>query len=131
MERTLQLNPLNKAALWDDIKSKRDEFEQSPISTVSFGDFDADEISVLRMKDAVEQFDVLPTLVDSKLTWKRADNSLIQLTKAELNSVYEEIKQKRSIRSAMLHVKAEEFRLSLSAPTKKEINEISFWGISI
>lgn len=129
MKRSLQLNPINKTATWEQIKNKRDELEKSPVDTDLFGSFDADEISTLRLSEAIEQFDLLPTLVDGKLTWKRADNTLISLTKADLISVFDEIKQKRSIRSATLHVKAEEFRLSQSPPTVKQINDSGYWGI--
>lgn len=126
MERILRLDPLKKSATWEQIKAKRDEFEQAPIDT-GYGTFDANEISTSRLSEAIEQFENLTTLVDGKLVWKLADNSLLPLSKAELEEVLSEIKRKRSIRSGQLHVKAEQFRLASEQPSVNQISDISSW----
>lgn len=126
MKRSLQLNPGNRPATWATIKKWRDTHEVSPVAT-TFGVFDMDERSNARMAGSIEQFDNLPTLQSGKLTWKRADNSYIALTKAELQSVYNEARLNRATRGALLHVKAEMFRQMDPAPTPAQLSNLSFW----
>lgn len=126
MKRSLQLNPDHRPATWKQIRDWRDVHEVAPVAT-SFGVFDCDERSDARMAGSIEQFDNLPTLQAGKLTWKRADNSYIALTKAELEQVYVEVKTNRAARGAVLHVKAEQFRQMNPAPTPAQLADISFW----
>ncbi|WP_428398312.1 DUF4376 domain-containing protein [Marinobacter salarius] len=126
MKRSLQLNPDNRPATWANIKHWRDTHEVAPVAT-AFGVFDMDERSDARMAGSIEQFDSLPTLQAGKLTWKRADNSYIALTKAELQSVHSEAKLNRATRGAVLHVKAEQFRQMDPAPTPAQLSDLSFW----
>lgn len=126
MKRSLQLNPDNRPATWEQIKHWRDVHETSPVAT-SFGVFDCDERSDARMAGSIEQFDNLPTLQGGKLTWKLADNSYLPLTKAELEQVYAEVRTNRAARGAVLHVKAEVFRQMDPAPTPAELANLSFW----
>lgn len=126
MKRSLQLNPDNRPASWEQIKHWRDTHETAPVTT-SFGVFDCDERSDARMAGSIELFDSLPTLQEGKLTWKRADNTFIQLTKVELEQVYAEVKTNRAARGAILHVKAEQFRQISPAPTPAQLADLSFW----
>lgn len=126
MKRSLQLNPDHRPATWKQIRDWRDAHEVAPVAT-SFGTFDCDERSDARMSGSIEQFDNLPTLVGGKLTWKRADNSYIALTKAELQQVYAEVKANRAARGAVLHVKAEQFRQMATPPTPAQLADLSFW----
>lgn len=126
MKRSLQLNPDNRPATWEQIKHWRDTHEIAPVET-SFGVFDCDERSDARMSGSIEQFDNLPTLQNGKLTWKRADNSYTQVTKAELELVYAEVRAVRASRGAVLHVQAEQFRFMDPAPTPKQLSDLSFW----
>lgn len=126
MKRSLQLNPDNRPATWEQIKHWRDTHETAPVTT-SFGVFDCDERSDARMAGSIEVFDSLPTIQAGKLAWKRADNSFTLLTKAELQQVYAEVKVQRGARAALLHVKAEQFRQMDPAPTPAQLSELSFW----
>lgn len=127
MKRSLQLNPDNQPASWVQIRDWRDSHEIAPVTT-TFGTFDADERSDARMAGSIELFDTLPTLdAQNRLTWKRADNSLIALTKAELETVYAELKTNRAARGALLHVKAEFFRNMNPTPTPAQLSDIAFW----
>lgn len=126
MKLLLQLNPDNRPAAWAQIKYWRDTHEVSPVAT-TFGVFDMDERSDARMAGSIEQFDSLPTLQAGKLTWKRADNSYIALTRAELQSVYSEAKLNRATRGALLHVRAEQFKQMDPTPTPAQLSDLSFW----
>lgn len=126
MKRSLQLNPDNRPATWAQIRDWRDTHEIAPVTT-SFGDFDCDERSDARMSGSIELFDNLTTVQSGKLTWKRSDNSFIQLTKSELEQVYAEVKLNRGARGAVLHVKAEQFRQMDPAPTPAQLADLSFW----
>lgn len=126
MKRSLQLNPDNRPATWAQIKQWRDAHEIAPVGT-SFGVFDCDERSDARMIGSIELFDSLPTVQAGKLTWKRGDNSFIQLTKAELEQVYAEVKLNRAERGAVLHVRAEQFKQMDPAPTPAQLSDLNFW----
>ncbi|MBL3825169.1 MULTISPECIES: DUF4376 domain-containing protein [unclassified Marinobacter] len=126
MKRSFQLNPDNRPATWTQIKHWRDTHETAPVDT-SFGVFDMDERSDARMAGSIEQFDSLPTLQAGKLTWKRADNSYVALTRAELQSVYSEAKLSRATRGAVLHVRAEQFKQMDPTPTPAQLSDLSFW----
>lgn len=126
MKRSFQLNPDNRPATWAQIKHWRDTHETAPVDT-AFGNFDCDERSDARMAGSIEVFDSLPTVQAGKLTWKRADNSFIPLTKAELQQVYAEVKVQRGARGALLHVKAEQFRHQDPRPTPSQLSRLSFW----
>lgn len=126
MKRTLQLNPDNRPATWEQIKECRDAFEQTPLTT-TYGTFDADEKSMKRMELALESFGSLPTLQAGRLTWKLADNSLLPLTEMELQDVYSQIKTGIATRAALLHVQAEIF--AASPPSLKTIKDPANWGI--
>ncbi|MDF0750277.1 DUF4376 domain-containing protein [Marinobacter sp. 71-i] len=126
MKRFFQLNPDNRPATWATIKQWRDTHEVAPVDT-TFGNFDCDERSDARMNGSIGLFDNLPTLQGGKLTWKRGDNSFIQLTKAELQQVYSEVQLNRATRGALLHVKAEMFRQMDPAPTSAQLSDLSFW----
>lgn len=126
MKRSFQLNPDNRPATWAQIREWRDTHEISPVPT-SFGVFDADERSEARMAGSIEQFDNLPTLQAGKLTWKRADNSYLPVTKAELEQIYAEVQTNRAVRGAVLHVKAEQFNFMDPKPTPAQLSDLSYW----
>lgn len=127
MKRSLQLNPDNQPAAWAQIRDWRETHKRAPVDT-TMGTFDADEAADQNFQGMIEEFDYLPTLdAQGRLTWKRADNSFIPLTKAELQQVYAEIKTNRAVRGAVLHVKAEQFRQMDPAPTPAQLSDLSFW----
>jgi hypothetical protein len=127
-QRSIQVNPLNNPSSWTDIKQWRDSHESSPVNT-AYGEFDANEISTLRLQEAYEYFESLPTLQENKLTWKLADNSFVALEKVQLLEVITELKAKRSLRAAYLHVKAEEFNSMEVKPTLSFLSDITNWGV--
>lgn len=127
MKRSLQLNPDHRPATWAQIKHWRDTHEIAPVATAASGTFDCDERSEARMAGSIEHFANLPTLQAGKLTWKRADNSYLALTLADLKLIYDEVKKNRAIRGALLHVKAETFRQMATPPTPAQLADLSFW----
>lgn len=127
MKRSLQLNPDNRPATWGQIRDWREAHKRAPVTT-SMGVFDADEIADLNFQGMIEQFDYLTTLdAQGRLTWKRADNSYIPLTKTELGQVYAEIKTNRAVRGAVLHVRAEQFKQMDPTPTPAQLSDLSYW----
>lgn len=126
MKRSLQLNPDNRPATWEQVKHWRDAHEGAPVDTLH-GAFDADDRSERRMSDAHNFFDDIPKNEDGTITWKRADNTFIDLTGPQLLGVYVEVMEKRAARAALLHRKAEEFRLQDPKPTPAQLSRLSFW----
>ena len=127
MKRSLQLNPDNRPATWPQIRDWREAHKRAPVDA-TMGSFDTDEAADQNFQGMIEEFDYLPTLdAQNRLTWKRADNAFIPLTKIELQQVYAEIKTNRAVRGAILHVKAEQFRQMDPAPTPAQLSDLSFW----
>lgn len=127
MKRSLQLNPDNRPATWTQIRDWREVHKVAPVST-TFGVIDADEMAENNMRGSLRQFSKLPTLdADGKLTWKRADNSFVLLSEADLTLLLEEMDEARTIRGAILHVKAEQFNMMDPKPLVKQIKDLSFW----
>jgi len=127
LKRSLKLNPDNKPATTSQIKAWRDKHESSPVE-VTLGSFDCDPLSVLRMSDAIAQFDMIPTLnPDDTLNWILGDNSVLPMTKADLISTLAEVKTTRAVRSATLHAKAFLFKQQPIRPTPAQLANLSFW----
>lgn len=126
MKRSLQLNPDHRPATWEQIRDLRDAHELSPVTT-TYGTFDADEKAEYRLTQAISTFDSLPTVQNGKLGWKLADNTLVQLSLAELQDVYQQLRTNRAIRAAVLHAKAEQFRVADPAPTPAQLKQLDFW----
>lgn len=127
MKRSLQLNPKHRPATWEQIRGWRDRHEIAPVAT-SYGTFDCDERSEARMAGSIELFDSLPTVdAQGRLTWKRADNSYLPVTRPELQAVFAELKTARAQRGAILHVKAEQFNAMDPKPTIAQLETLSFW----
>lgn len=127
MKRSLQLNPDNRPATWEQIKYWRDTHETSPVAT-SLGEFDFGERSEARMSGSLGQFNNLPTLnAEGKLTWKLADNSYLAMTQADLQTVFDEAQTNRAVRGSILHVKAEQFKFMATPPTPAQLSSLSFW----
>ena len=127
MKRSLQLNPHNRPATWDQIKYWRDTHEQAPVTT-TLGTFDADSISRIRLSGALSEFDTLPTLdSQQRLTWKLADNTLKPLTKGQLQQVWTEVQKNQTDRGARLFVKAQAFAGMATPPTYNQLSDINFW----
>ena len=129
MKRILQLDPAKAPATWDEIKAIRDSLEQAPLEACGYV-FDVDPISLKRIEMAIEQFDELPTLdAQGRLTWKLADNSLVPVTKTELQTVYQALRRGLALRAAALHVVAESLRAMLPAVTKGQVEDPATWQL--
>lgn len=126
MKRSLQLNPDNQPATWTQIRDARDAHELSPVAT-TYGTFDADEKAEYRLTQAIDTFGSLPTVQNGKLGWKLADNTHVQLSLAELQDVYQQLQTNRAIRAAVLHARAEQFRVADPAPTPAQLKQLDFW----
>lgn len=127
MKRSLQLNPLNKVATWEQIKAKRNEIELMPITLDDGRVFDYDKDAMDRFDRAIESFDSLPTLADGKLGWKLYDNTIEYLAKADLTAVRDELKAKQAIRAAVVFSQAE--ILMGQGKTLGEIQDLATWGL--
>lgn len=121
--RQIQINPLNKTATWADIKAKREELKRSPITT-SIGTIDVDDVSFLNITTSISVFDAVANPQTNVITWKMADNSFVNVTKADLQEVVTAV----AIRANTLHTKAEEIN-AVGGYKIKEINDLSVWGI--
>ena len=127
MKRSLQLNPDNKPATTNQIKSWRDKHEASPVIT-TLGSFDCGILSEKRMQDAINEFHSLTTRnSDDTLNWVRGDNSVVALTKAQLQSTITEALKERAVRSASLHAKVFMFESQEVKPTPTQLADIDFW----
>ena len=128
MKLSLQLNPDNRPATWEQIEHWRDIHERAPIET-SLGWFHGDTLSVSeRMAGSIESFESLPTLnTDGTLTWKQPGQVTVDLTKPQLIQAYNEVKTNRAIRSSQLHVQAQYFYQSDPIPTVNQLKSINFW----
>ena len=127
MKRSLQLNPDNRPATWQQVREWRDIHEVSPVDS-QFGVFDCGPIADKRLYEQLELFDYLTTLnEDGTLSWKRADNTWIDLTKAELATVYHEIRVNRAQRAGLLHIKAAEYEAMETKPSVVNLKSLSYW----
>ena len=127
MKRSLQLNPDNRPATWQQVREWRDIHEVSPVDT-QFGVFDCGPMADKRLYEQLDLFDYLSTLNENgTLSWKRADNSWIDLTKAELATVYHEIRVNRAQRAGLLHIKAAEYATMEVKPTVKKLKSLENW----
>lgn len=123
--RSLQLNPLNAQATAAQIKAKRDELEQSPITT-TFGVFDANEKSVARLEAALLYFSQMP-LTNGEIVWTKADNTTVSLDETEFGDLVAEISSAWALRSAIVHAKAQ---LLVTQPiTLGELDNLALWGL--
>lgn len=130
MKRLLQLDPDKALATWSQIRVKRDELEQAPLTLTVSGVahlFDADEIAEKRMSMSVDSFDSLPTLVNGKLTWKLYTNAALEVTKAELQDALAQMRLKVAQRAAILHVKAAEF--AQTGVLVGELSDLTKWQV--
>ena len=114
------------SATLEQIRQWRKIHENSPIITAN-GVVDADFDADVRMADAVENFNELPTLQKGRLSWTLADNSAVLLTVGELAKTYTEMKKNRAIRRSLLHKKAVEFKAMSLKPTLTQLTSIDFW----
>lgn len=132
-------DPLDAPASHDIINSRHRELETSPITV--FGEsFDCDEKSELRMRDAIAYWDDRPLEpgvfelreiegVETKvIIWTRGDNTNADLTKDQLEFIFEEMKKQRALRAAILFAHLRQFK-SNPATSLRDIQELASWGI--
>lgn len=124
MKRSLQINPLNKAATWEVIKAKREELKRIPITT-SIGTIDVDNVSFQNITVAIGAFAALENPQTNTITWKMADNSFVNVTQAELQEVVTAV----AVRANTIHTKAEEIN-AIGGYLVKELDDLAVWGIA-
>ena len=125
MKLSLQINPLNKSASWEDIKALRDKFEQAPIEVTPYGLVQVDSLSESRMREAMMYFDDLPKNEQGGIYWKMADNTLVSLSQTDLTEMLAECLRLRAVRAAHLHARAELYRVF--PPLLRDIQDIQSW----
>jgi len=121
-QRQIQLNPLNKPATWEDIKTKREQLKRAPITT-NKGTFDVDDISFQNITTAIGAFASLSDPQSNSITWKMEDNSFSFVTLADL----EEVRNAVAIRANVIHTYAEV--ISAGSYKVKDLYNESIWGI--
>lgn len=127
MKLSLNNNPDNKPATWEQVKHWRDTHEVVPVVT-SQGPFDCDARSDTRLSEQLDMFDYLDTLnPDGTLNWKRADNVWVPLSKQQLADLYQEIRIERAKRAGRLHKKAALFEQQTEMPLLRDIKSLDFW----
>jgi hypothetical protein len=121
----------------DYIKAKRDELEEgtlnSTVNAVSYT-FHADVLSMVRMKEQSDNFANLPTLdVNDELLWFLADGTTVLLNDAELQAVYADLLDKKSIRRATLHAQCgvfiDDWNVDPETVTKDIVDDPVEWGL--
>jgi len=127
LKRSLQLNPDNRPATWQQVREWRDIHEVSPVDS-QFGVFDCGPMADKRLYEQLDLFDYLTTLnEDGTLSWKRADNTWVNLTKADLATLYHEIRVNRAKRAGLLHIKAAAYEAMETKPTVVDLKSLSYW----
>lgn len=92
----MKLPKHNPSASKAEVKAARKELLDAPLTTDDGRVFDFDRDS----RDLMEMAVVAMSLDMSKTAkWRLADNSVVELTFAQLRDYFEELKQKRALRS--------------------------------
>ena len=113
----------NRAVTAAEIKAKRNELEESAITVMVNAvsrTFDGDVLSLSRMGEQIRRFDSLPTVVGGELAWGLSDGSIIHMTKTELQTAYDDIRDAKADRRADLHDRARTI-MALPKPTQANI----------
>lgn len=122
MKRSININPDNFTATWDQIKAKREALKRSPITT-SKGVFDVDDVSFQNISTAIGSFSALSNAAGGSLNWKLEDNSAAVVSLSDL----EEVRDSVAIRANTLHYYAE--LIAQNPPKVYELNSLSLWGL--
>jgi hypothetical protein len=98
------------------ISSVRDLLEVSPIEIavpdVGLVKFDFDEKAQARMQLAISQWESISKLPGDKVPWTLADNTVLDLTLAQLTAIYEGCQPLIAARASVLHMEAQVFKNS-------------------
>ena len=113
-------------ASWGEIKFYRNLFMESPIDT-SYGTVDVDQTSIAMMESAIANFDDLPTIVNGQITWKKSDNTFVQLTKIMLIEMKAEVDVAKAVRGAYLFSQAEAFKNADPMPSTEFVSTYDNW----
>ena len=111
------------------LNAVRDAKETLPVSvTTSLGTFiaDADEKADLRMSNALLLWDSLNI---TSIDWTLSDNSILAMTKAELQSFKDGIIVARGLRSLQLHQYASGLKATLPVPDNSTIFDGDTWPL--
>lgn len=132
-------DPDLRQACRDEINAMHRLLETAPVMV--FGEpFDCDEKSEIRMRDAIAFWDLRPIEpgvfeereIDGVLTkiviWTKGDNTLIELTRDQLQAIFNEMLSRRAVRGAILFASLRRFKNNPET-TLREINDPANWGI--
>lgn len=131
-------DPLDRLATHDEINARHRELEISPI-LVGDGEFDCDEKSEIRMRDAITFWDhrpVAPGVFEDReihgdtrriILWTLADNTVRAFTKEQLASVFNAMLIARSNRGAVLFTRARKFKVE--GVMLRDLRTREVWGI--
>lgn len=99
------------------MNAMRDTLESSPVTALGHT-VDADEKSDKRMAEALAVWD---SLGQASIDWTMADNSVVPLTKADLQDLYDEMRRVRALRGLQLHARARQLKAQLPDLTLRDI----------
>lgn len=132
-------DPMDIAATREKINETHRELEISPVSV--FGEpFDCDERSEVRMRDAIAFWDSRPLEagvfeereingeIQKVIIWTKGDNTLVDLTREQLQAIFYEMLAQRALRGAILFASLRRFKDNPNT-TLRDINDPANWGI--
>lgn len=131
-------DPLDRLATHEEINARHRELEISPIQVGEL-EFDCDEKSEIRMRDAIAFWDFRPlqsgVFEDREIegqtrrviVWTLADNSTHALTKTELSDTFTAMLIARSNRGAVLFSRARKFKSD--GITLRQLLDMASWGV--
>lgn len=130
-------DPFDRLATNEEINAKRAELEVSPI-LVNGIKLDCDERSEIRMRDAIAYWDsriIEPGVFEERklqngqkynvIIWTLADNSSVELTKADLAHVFNEMLIARTNRAAVLFARARKYKTN--GITVRHLMDTAYW----
>lgn len=131
-------DPLDRLATNDEINLRHRELEISPINVADY-QFDCDEKSEIRMRDAINYWDYRPLepgvfedreidgVTQRVIVWTLADNTTHALTRVQLSDVFNAMLIARSNRGAVLFARARRFKSE--GVTLRQLQDENSWGI--
>lgn len=127
-QRLIDNNPANLTATWDQVKTKRNELRESPITLDDGRTFDSDTDSFILFEDSISEFAFLDGKdVDGKLPWKMSNNNYTPCSQQDLIDILAELRRKRAVRASTLQAQAE--ILFATSASVGDIENSTNWAI--
>ena len=114
-----------KAAKWEEIRAAREAAKTAPLMDTPFGTFDTDKAGVENITWALQGLNAAAQIgaAPDTIRWTLADNSVIDLTRLQLDQVGLLLMQ----RGNTAHEKARALRDQINAATTREAVEAIVW----